>query len=59
MSGNDEANYDQAAAFIGDNLPFLWFRIYSNCTLAGFDKQQALELVKAYIMSQGTNDKRV
>jgi len=57
MSKNDPidlAKVDQESAFLGDFLTKLWYRMFVNLTEHGFTPDQALELVKTYIMSQGT-----
>lgn len=46
---------DQSAAFIGEQLPPVWKRIYDNCVAQGFSEVDSLQLVKTYmIASYGT-----
>lgn len=47
------ARADQALAAALDSLPPAWFRLYTNCILAGFSEQQAMEMVKTFILSAG------
>lgn len=57
-TGNDgltpeqQRQFDEGAALLGDSLPGLWRRMYENCITHDFTEQQAIELVKAYILSQ-------
>lgn len=43
--------HDQAAAFLGDNYPPLWKRLYDNCVKEGFTEAQAMDLVRTYIFA--------
>jgi hypothetical protein len=49
------AKLDQAIAECGETMPLIWRTLYLNCVVAGFSESQALDLVKAYIISMGTN----
>jgi hypothetical protein len=51
VMSDDVGKFDQGAAFIGDNLPPLWRRIYVSCVEAGFLPHEAMELLKAYIFA--------
>lgn len=42
---------DQAVATVGDMWPPLWRRIYDNLLSEGFTEQQAMSLLKTYIMA--------
>jgi hypothetical protein len=53
MDSKKQAELDQAAALLGDNLPILWYRLYQKCLDVGFSDLQSMEIVKAYIVSQG------
>jgi hypothetical protein len=55
---DDVRRFDQGAAWLADNLPPQWRRMYDNCIKEGFDTLDSLALVKAYIISQGQGDKR-
>lgn len=48
---DDAHNFDQSSAFIGDNFPPMWRRIYLGCIDAGFTPEDALSLLKVYIFS--------
>lgn len=51
ISSKDVQKIDQGLAFMAENMPPFWKRMYDGCVSSGFNDQQALELVKAYIMS--------
>ena len=42
---------DQTAALIRDTIPPLWYGLYSRLQEEGFTEQQAMELLKIYIIS--------
>lgn len=42
---------DQSIAFFVDFVPTTWRRLYVRLVEEGFTEQQALELVKTYIMA--------
>lgn len=46
---------DTSSAWLGDHLPGLWRRIYENLLVQGFKDHEAMELLKTYILSQGSN----
>jgi len=46
-----QAEFDQSAKLLGDNLPPLWKKLFDGCIKEGFTEIQAMELVKTYIMS--------
>lgn len=46
------AELDQAIAGMKEMMPPLWRQLFESCQEVGFDKGQALELVKAYILAQ-------
>jgi hypothetical protein len=48
---SDEANFDQSAAFMGDNFPPLWWRLFTKMIDEGFTPDQALALLRAYIFA--------
>ena len=57
-SGNPSkklADLDQAAAALSDFLPPLLWRMYTNLKAEGFDHQDALDLLKTYIMGMCRN----
>jgi hypothetical protein len=45
----DTHDMDQSSAFMIDHLPPLWYGLYKKCRTEGFDREQAMELVKVYI----------
>lgn len=47
------AEIEHNKAFIIEVLPNTWWGLYSNCIEEGFSEEQALELIKEYIMSKG------
>jgi hypothetical protein len=50
-----QAEMDQSAAWLGDNLPNLWRRLYEECGRRGFSEDESMQLVKAYIVGQNPN----
>jgi len=46
------AELDQASAGLIELFPPLWWGLFQSCIAEGFTEVQALELVKAYILSQ-------
>lgn len=48
-----QAETDQAIASVGYLYPSLWWNLYQGCKDKGFSETQAMELVKAYILSIG------
>lgn len=51
MTIEDVAKLDQATAEVIDTQPVLWWGLFTKCKLEGFTEQQAMELVKTYIIS--------
>lgn len=49
---------DTSMAFVGDHLPPLWKRLYDNLMTEGFKDHEALDILKTYIISQGSGDKK-
>lgn len=45
---------DQSSAIVGDFMPSLWRRLYTNAIDAGFTEQESFKLIQTYIFSQGT-----
>lgn len=52
------AELDQALRLAADSMPPLWRRLYHNCVSEGFTEDQAMQLVKTFIISQGIGDKK-
>ena len=52
IDSNESAKLDQAAAMLGEAWPQLWRSLYMGCIRQKFDKEEALALVTAYILSQ-------
>ncbi len=44
--------FEQASATLAENLPPMWMRIFGNCVLAGFTKEQAFQLVMVAVNAQ-------
>jgi hypothetical protein len=55
----DNSKLDQSTALIAEICPPHWRRLYENCIREGFLESQALELVKTYIISTGSNNTKV
>ena len=55
---SDEMNFDEMApkltALFG-KWPAMWWDIFNGCLEKGFTDKQAMELLKTYILSQGSN----
>lgn len=49
MTPEEKASFDQSSALIADSFPPLWRRLYTGLIEEGFTKDEALELVKAFI----------
>lgn len=50
----DLAKYDQSFALVADMLPAFWWRLYKSLVAQGFAEAQALDLLKTYIMANGS-----
>jgi hypothetical protein len=48
----NQAKMDQATAMLGDVMPPIWRRMFENSVEAGFSEEQAMSLVKTYILAQ-------
>ncbi len=55
LNEKEQAELDQAAAKLGDNLPALWRRIYGGCKDKGFTDIESFKLLQTYILSNGPN----
>ena len=49
------AEIDQSFEMMVEMLPPLWRGLFEGCKAKGFTDDQAMELVKIYILSQGSN----
>jgi hypothetical protein len=58
MDNDTTRNFDQASAFVADSFPPMWRRMYNNLIAEGFTDFEALGILKTYIISQGTGDKK-
>lgn len=47
---------EQCSATVGDMYPPLWRRIYVNLLSEGFNKQQAMSILKVYILAQNSTN---
>ncbi len=54
MDDKERAELDQQTALVADLLVPLWRRLYINCIKEEFTELESMELVKTYIMSQGS-----
>ena len=52
------SDLEQCRAAMLEMLPVLWRGIYVKLLNEGFTEPQAIELLKAYIISQGNGDKK-
>ena len=55
MKDSDRASIDQGVALNSEYLPIMWRGLHDGCLAQGFTESQALSLVKAYILANGTN----
>jgi len=55
MENNDLSKLDQSMALVSEIYPPHWRRLYDNCLAEKFTTIEAMELVKTYIISVGTN----
>ena len=51
LDDKTRALLDQARAGLEETFPSLWHGLYSRCVEEGFTEEQALQLVRTYIMS--------
>ena len=49
------AEIDQSFEMMVEIFPPLWRGLFEGCREKGFTEEQAMELVKTYILSQGSN----
>lgn len=49
MTPDEYQKADQASAILGDYLPPFWRRLYSGLIEQGFESEQAMSLLRAYI----------
>lgn len=54
-----QVEIEQGMAFVIEHWPPLWKRLLERCIEEGFNETQAFELVKTYIISQGSNGTKV
>lgn len=47
---------EQALAELTEVFPSLWWQLYTGCREQGFSAEQAMDLVKTYIMSRGASE---
>jgi hypothetical protein len=48
----NRSEIEQQLAFMRDHLPRVWWNLYQGSLATGFDQQQAMVLVQAWILSQ-------
>ncbi len=49
-----KAEYEQAELFLIEYMPRLWWNMYEGLHKQGFTKPEAMDIVKTYILSQGS-----
>jgi hypothetical protein len=47
-------NWEQSSTALSDMFPPLWKALYDKCIAEGFTEAQAMELLKVFILSNGT-----
>lgn len=50
LNPRENAELEQSRALLMENFPPLWWGLFDNCVKQGFTRQEALELIKAYII---------
>jgi hypothetical protein len=55
LDDKERAEFDQAQATLVETFPPLWRGLYRNCMEVGFSEEEAMELVKTYILSCSPN----
>lgn len=58
LDPSKQAQLEQDLATIKEILPAAWRGLYEGCIEKEFTPIQAFELVKTYIISQGSGDKK-
>ena len=53
MTPEEQAQFDRDVTVLSDNLPPLWWNLFQKLKKEGFDSQQALTLVVAFIQKPG------
>ena len=53
LDDRKRAELDQASAALTEAFPPLWRNLYLRCVEEGFAEEEALALVKAYIIANG------
>lgn len=54
ITPKEKAEMDQSMVLVVDMLPLIWYNLFVNLCKQGFSELQALDLIKTYIMSQGS-----
>ena len=49
-----QADLDQSATLMAEVLPPLWRKMYVSLLAEGFERAEAMEILKAYILSQSS-----
>lgn len=55
INSEKRAKYDQSIAEISEMLPAMWFSMYNGLKKAGFQQNEAFDLLKTYIISSNVN----
>jgi len=58
LNPRDQASFDQLRAIVLDHFPPLWRQLYERLIKQGFNEAHAMELLKTYILSTGSNGVR-
>lgn len=59
MQQHSRHDIDQTAALIRDTMPSLWYGLYCRLQEEGFTEQQAMELLKTYVISSHGTHKNI
>lgn len=52
LDARKRRDLDEAVAALSEVLPITWRQLYKGCISEGFSSEQAMGLVKTYILSQ-------
>lgn len=58
LDPSKQAQLEQDLALTQEFLPSIWRGLYDGCIDKGFTEEQSLALVKTFIISQGSGDKK-
>lgn len=58
LTPEERHHAEQNITYLGETLPALWRAIYEGCRERHFTAEESLILLRTYITSQGTGDKK-